>query len=186
MKRNLVLLALLGQVGCTIVLPFNHRVATTHLERTGALEARSKGPVTIKWNPADFPERVDVQGASGFVGGGSRTRIPTGVALASRITELMEKSLGLSQTATKTVNIKIIKAESKFQYSAGFFNITPAMDRGVCNLEVEITVSGEKWTQTFTSEKKDEKVGGSTTTGILEAAWDDVAIQLVAAVVKKL
>ena len=43
--------------------------------------------VMITWAPSSFPTRIDVQGASGYVGSASQTRIPTGVAMAARISE---------------------------------------------------------------------------------------------------
>ena len=37
---------------------------------------------------------------------------------------------------------------------------------------------GEKWSKTFTSKLKDPKIGGSSQTGLLDSAWDNIAVQI--------
>jgi hypothetical protein len=89
-QRVLILVGLsLFASGCAVNLPFNNRAAYPTIQDAKSLSAVNKGPISVKWIPATFTERIDVQGASGFVGGGSQTRIPTGIALSNRITEVL-------------------------------------------------------------------------------------------------
>jgi hypothetical protein len=131
-----------------------------------------------------FPQRIDTQGASGFVGGGSRTRIPTGVALSGRILEGLDSAVGVLESSKKTLTITIVKAETKFQYSAGFFNVTPAIDEGECTLEASFGIGDKSWTETFHYQLTDPKVGGTSQTAILEKVWDNIAFQVVQNVVE--
>lgn len=175
--RILPVLALAAiQSACTIALPFQNRVSYEAV--ADAKAAKKDGPgLSLKWLPASFPERVDVQGASGFVGGASRTRIPTGPAISQRVTELLDASLGLKATGTP-LTIEVVNAHSTFQYSAGMFNITPAIDRAGCTFEAKFTLGTKTWTSTFKAEKKDPKIGGTSQTGLLEQVWDDIAVQV--------
>ena len=165
--------------GCAISLPFNNRTTFEKVSEARAVDARAKGPVKLSWDPPGFPERIDIQGASGFVGGISQTRIPTGVALASRVTELLDASVGLSPTSSKWLMLRVLHAESKFEYSAGIFNVTPAIDVGVCNVKMEFILPGKAWQKEFTARYDDPAIGGKSATAILERAWDDVALQIV-------
>lgn len=171
------LISLMAYTGCSVTLPFNNRLNYESVSAAKNLRVDC-GPVHISWNPPEFPSRVDVQGASGFVGAASQTHIPTGVALASRITEVLDQSIGLSPDAQKNLKIRVVVAESKFQYSAGFFNITPSIDRAECSLNAQFICGDFQWQSQFHSTGKDSKIGGSSTTGLLEAAWDDIAIQV--------
>jgi hypothetical protein len=172
--------------GCAINLPFNERLSYQIVIDAQHLAAKSEGPIAIRWVPESFPQRIDTQGASGFVGGGSRTRIPTGVALAGRILEGLDSSVGVLESSKKTLTITVVKAETKFQYSAGFFNVTPAIDKGECTLEATFSVGDRTWTQTFHAELTDPKVGGTSQTAILEKVWDNIAFQVVQNVVEHL
>ena len=172
--------------GCAINLPFNERLAYQTVIDAQHLSAKSEGPIAIRWSPDSFPQRIDTQGASGFVGGGSRTRIPTGVALAGRILEGLDSSVGVLESSKKTLTITVVKAETKFQYSAGFFNVTPAIDAGECTFEATFAIGGTTWTQTFHAEATDPKVGGTSQIGTLEKVWDNVALQVVQNVVEHL
>lgn len=172
----LVGFALTLQIGCTVTLPFQHRVSYDRVAEAKA--AGKSGPgISIRWEPSTFPERVDVQGASGFVGGGSRTRIPTGVAISQRVTELLDASVGVKPTGAP-LTIEVVKAESTFEYSAGFFNVTPSIDKAGCTFEVKFTTGGRAWSKAFTANRKDEKVGGSSQVALLEKVWDDIAVQV--------
>ncbi|HEX7371106.1 MAG TPA: hypothetical protein VF284_12580 [Rhodanobacteraceae bacterium] len=128
--------------------------------------------------PASFPDRVDVEGASGFVGGGSRTRIPTGPGLSSRILETLDAAVGVNSSAPKVLTLTIKNAKTKFQYSAGIFNVTPAIDKASCDLDIEFALGTVRWSQSFHAEAKDPKVGGTSQTGLVEQVWDDVALQI--------
>lgn len=173
-------------LGCAVSLPFNHRLNYSAVSVAKGLPGKGIGPIAIQWEPSDFPDRIDIQGASGFVGGGSRTRIPTGQALAQRITEVLDSSIGVASGAPARLTITILSADSTFQYSAGFFNVTPALDRGGCTLTAKFAYGSQQWEESFSSQKKDPKVGGTSQTGVLEAAWDDVALQVGQSVVQHL
>jgi len=172
--------------GCAISLPFNNRLSYQAVRDAKNLAATTKGPISLKWIPPSFPERIDVQGASGFVGGGSKTRIPTGVGLANRILEAFDASIGVLDSSNKTLTIEIVNAETEFEYSAGFFNITPAIDVGRCRFEAEFAIGDKRWKDKFFSESKDPTIGGTSQTAIVEKVWDEIAIQVVRNVIQHL
>jgi len=190
MKRHLSLLVAvvgLGALsGCTVNLPFNTRPTFDTVTQARGLNARSEGPVRVTWVPSSFPDRVDIQGASGFVGGGSRTRIPIGPGLSSRILETLDAAVGVDSSAPKVLTLTIENAKTKFQYSASVFNVTPGIDRASCDLEVDFAVGSEHWSQTFHGEAKDPKVGGTSQTGLVEQVWDDIALQVTSTVVARM
>lgn len=172
--------------GCVVSLPFGQRLNFNTVSEARKFDARSKGPISLSWDPADFPERVDTQGADGFVGGGSRTRIPTGLAVSQRIAEALDASIGLGASAKRNLKVKVVRARTGFQYSAGIFNVTPAIDQASFTLEAQFDLDGKIWTKTFISELHDPKVGGSSQTGLVEKVWDDVAVQVARDVVEHL
>jgi hypothetical protein len=190
MRRTLGELSLLASlslvVGCAINLPFSNRLNYEQVSEAKHLSVARAGPIAIKWIPPDFPERIDVQGASGFVGGGSRTRIPTGVALAARITEALDSAVGLDRSSSKILTITVEQARSKFQYSAGFFNVTPSIDRAECLLQATFSFGGVEWKEQFSSSQRDPSIGGRSQTALLEKAWDDIALQVTKSVVDHL
>lgn len=169
--------------GCAINLPFTARPTFETVTQARQMNAKSIGPISVEWIPTSFPERVDVEGASGFVGGGSRTRIPIGPGLTGRILETLDAAVGVDPSAAKVLTLTIKNAKTKFQYSAGFFNVTPAMDRGSCDLDVEFSLGSEHWSQSFHAEVRDSTVGSSSQTGVVEHAWDDIALQVTQSVV---
>lgn len=164
--------------GCTVNLPFNTRPSFDTVTQARGLNAKSEGPIKVTWVPSSFPDRVDVEGASGFVGGGSRTRIPVGPGLSSRILETLDAAVGVNSGAPKVLTLTIKNAKTKFQYSAGIFNVTPAIDRASCDLDVDFAVGSTHWSQSFHAEAKDPKVGGTSQTGLVEQVWDDIALQV--------
>jgi hypothetical protein len=164
--------------GCTVNLPFNTRPTFETVTQARGLNAKSEGPVKVTWVPSSFPDRVDIEGASGFVGGGSRTRIPIGPGLSSRILETLDAAVGVNSSAPKVLTLTIKNAKTKFQYSAGIFNVTPAIDRASCDLDVDFVVGSTHWSQTFHAEAKDPKVGGTSQTALVGQVWDDVALQV--------
>lgn len=179
MKNNCLLATVLFSsilTGCAVNLPFNNRLNYTSVSQLSEIQ-KTKEIIFIKWNPSTFPQRIDVQGADGFVGGGSRTRIPTGVALSSRIEEALSQFVQLSPSGN-TLTITVDQARSGFEYSAGIFNITPAIDVANVIFTATFEYKNEKWTKTFTSNLKDPKIGGSSQTGLLDSAWDDIAVQV--------
>lgn len=184
--KCLFLLCVSYSLGCTVNLPFNNRLDYSYVNEAKRLTTSKNEPISLEWSPADFPNRVDIQGASGFVGGGSQTRIPTGVALASRITEALDSAVGVDKTSKRVLEIYILSAQSKFEYSAGMANITPGIDYAWCNVEAELSYNGTTWKDSFTSEERDETIGGSSQTGLLERVWDKIALQLTKNVVSKI
>lgn len=164
--------------GCTVNLPFNTRPSFDTVSQAKGLAAKSEGPISVTWAPASFPDRVDVEGASGFVGGGSRTRIPTGPGLSSRILETLDAAVGISSSSPKKLTLTIKNAKTTFQYSAGVFNVTPAIDRASCDLDIDFAMGSKQWSQTFHAEARDPKVGGTSQTGVVEHVWDDIALQV--------
>ena len=164
--------------GCTINLPFQNRLSYHYVQAAKAMNEGKTEPINLKWLPPDFPERIDTQGASGFVGGGSRTRIPIGIGIANRITEILDVMRGIDPKSDKTLVIKVIEAKSEFEYSAGLLNLTPGMDVGRCFLEAEFTYPGKAWKDKFSAEVKDTTVGASTQVGVLEKAWDEIALKV--------
>ena len=101
--------------GCAINLPFNHRLAYASVREAKQMHRIGDQVIAIKWIPETFPERIDVQGASGFVGGGSQTRIPTGVGLASRILEVLDTAIGINDSSKAILAITVVEAKSEFE-----------------------------------------------------------------------
>ncbi|PWC10335.1 hypothetical protein B4923_16430 [Brenneria roseae subsp. americana] len=184
-----IIFALIGVTlltGCTVNLPFNNRLGFESVKETQSAVRLEKRPnVHIKWEPNTFPTRIDIQGADGFVGSGSRTRVPTGVALSARIEEAISTFADIS-TSGKPLTITVIEAKSGFEYSAGMFNITPAIDVGTVYLKATFDLDGLTWSNEYRAQKKDPIIGGTSQTGILEAAWDDVAVQVAKDVASKI
>lgn len=173
----LLFLALLTS-GCAINLPFNNRLTYPTVQAAKNFTTGYKGQIALKWIPPTFPENIDIQGASGFSGGGSQTRIPTGVGLANRILEVLDVSIGVSDSADKVLTISVIKAKSEFEFSANLFNLSNAIDVGRCVFEAEFLFGNERWSEKFTAEGKDSTIGGTSQTGVLEKVWDDIALQV--------
>lgn len=164
--------------GCIVNLPFNNRLAYPTVQDAKDISDNQKGPIVVKWIPQTFPDRIDVQGASGFVGGGSQTRIPTGVGLSNRIIEVLDVMFGVEKSSDKVLTITVIEAKSEFEYSAGFFNVTPAIDVGRCVFEAEFICGDSRWKEKFTADEKDPTIGGTSQTGVLEKVWDNIALQV--------
>lgn len=159
--------SLLG--GCAISLPLNERLSYKFEEKATELDARKQGPIAVKWAPADFPERVDIQGASGFVGGGSRTRVPTGVAMSSRINNVLDKAIGIDKASPNIVVLHVLSAKSEFKYGFASSELT----YGAMHMQIKFEYAGNTWTEDFSSEVKS---GLAQTFGYrLENAWDQVA-----------
>ncbi len=180
MKR-LILLSILVTFlsGCAVSLPFNNRLSYAGIKEMKTVEekVKEKPIISINWEPNTFLKRIDIQGADGFVGGGSRTRIPTGIALSARIEEAISTFANVTSTG-KPLVITIIEARSGFEYSAGIFNVTPAMDVGSMVLKASFNIEGATWSGEYRSIKKEPKIGGTSQTALLEEVWDDVAVQV--------
>lgn len=178
MKKVITLFVLIFIItGCGINLPFNNRLSYKHIREAKNITKSNKGPISIKWIPANFPERIDIQGASGAVGSASNTRIPIGVALSSRITEVLDTSIGINESSRKTVIIKIDDARTEFEYCSIVIGV-PSIDLGRCFLDIEFISGDKRWRKKFKSEAYDPTYGCTSQTGILEKAWDDIALQV--------
>ena len=186
MQVNILCLLVLFMTGCTVNLPFNHRMSYSSVGEIKNIPHSQQEPISVQWIPPSFPERIDIQGASGFVGGASQTRIPTGVGLSNRIIEALDVAIGINNRSTRHLSISIINTENRFEYSAGFFNVTPAIDVGQCILEAEFTFADKHWKETFTASEKDPTIGGTSQTGILEKVWDKIAVQVARSVLSHL
>jgi len=184
MKRASLLGLSVVLAGCAITGSYGNRLDYDQVSQARDLAAKSYGPIAIKWVPADFPQRVDTQGASGFVGSLSQTKIPIGAGLSNRVTEALDEAVGIRSSSSKVLTITVENAKSKFQYSAGIFNTKPTMDRGGCVLEATFSFGDLQWKETFTSSQTDKSVGGKTETGVVQATWDEIALQVAKSVVK--
>ncbi len=163
--------------GCTVNLPFNNRLGYSSIKQIEQEIPHQNVKAHIVWVPESFVSRIDVQGSEGFVGHGSRTRIPTGVGLSSRIEEALSHILDLDISA-KPLVITVDDAYSEFEYSAGFFNITPAIDTSDVVFKARFTFGSLSWSGEYTAHRYDPTIGGTSQTGILEQAWDDIAVQV--------
>ena len=185
MRRSLLLLllAVLAGSGCKVHMPFRFQLAPKLAAEAAAARATAPGPVALRWVPADFPDRVDVQGASGYIGSISRTRIPTGVAIATRVREYLETSVGVDPKAARVVTITVLEAKSSFAYSARAKQHT--IDRGRCALRVEVDDGAARWSESYYS--SDEPGGAPPTpTGVLDGVWDEVSAALARDVLRHL
>jgi hypothetical protein len=164
--------------GCAVNLPFNTRADYDSILKAKALSIE-KNPIAVKWVPVNFPERVDIKGASGFVGRGSMTRIPIGAAISKRVIELLDVTCGVDQSSRRILTVDVIDANPEFEYSANIFNLTPGMDVGRCTFEAEFTYGDIQWRKKYTASYEDYQVGAKSQTGVLETAFDDIALQVV-------
>ncbi len=181
MKKSVLLfcLCVVGITsGCAINLPFNNRLGYPTVSEAKKLSNSKIKPVSLEWIPADFPSRIDIQGASGFVGSASQTRMPTGVALSDRIMEALDVSIGLDSSSDSVIAIYVLNAKTKFEYSAGMGNVTPGIDYGWCELEAQFNYNGTIWNEKFVSENKDTSIGSTSQTAPVEKVWDNIALQV--------
>lgn len=175
-KKLLVGIFVISLAGCAISMPFNNRLSFTAIKDMMSV-AKIDKKIAIQWQPSTFPGRVDIQGADAFIGSLSRTRVPTGSGLSSRIEEAVSTYASLSQTGEPLL-IKINYATSGFEYSAGATDVVPSMDVGSMRLNATFTFEGKTWSNIYISKVKDPTIGGSTTTSVLEEAWDNIAVQV--------
>lgn len=182
---SVTLIAVLGS-SCAVNLPFNNRMAYAKVTEAKKLALPNREPIALHWVPPEFVNRVDIQGASGFVGGGSHTRIPTGVALSNRVSEALDTAIGIDENSPRRLTITVVKAETKFRYSGAIHVTTPTIVWGMCTLDAGFEIDGMKWNETFTSTAEEDKFGGTSETGILERVWDDTALQVVRSITQHL
>lgn len=170
--------ALIFLSGCSASLPVvSDRLSYQYEEMAVGLKSSKTstiGPVSLKWIPSDFPSRVDVQGASGYVGALSRTHVPTGIALSSRIKYVLDKTFGIDPNSSKVLTITVIEAKSTFSY--GFSSAR--LSSGKCHLKAKFEFNGKTWEEEFVSQDEESKASTYSYGSRVENAWDQVALQV--------
>lgn len=158
--------------GCSVHHQFNDRLSYQSVKKIKSeVHLNSRPSLNITWIPTDFPSRVDIQGASGFIGGGSRTRIPTGIGISSRIEEAINTYADLNNDGRK-LSITVNKAETNFTY--GMSNI----DSAYVYLNVTFDLAGKKWEKEFVTKQNDKGVKDAKVTLTIEYAWDQIALDV--------
>ena len=172
----IVLVFSLSLFGCAIYLPFENRISYDYIREVKKINVVNKSPLSINWIPQSFPQRVDIQGASGFVGGASRTRIPIGVALSKRITELLDMAVGIDQKSKDTLTITVIQAKTEFKYDA--FALENTIKSASCVLKAEFTLNGHAWKSQFYASDSGASLQGTSQTAVLNSVWDNISFQV--------
>ncbi|EBR3875205.1 hypothetical protein KCE64_004814 [Salmonella enterica subsp. enterica serovar Hvittingfoss] len=186
MKKIVALcLAVSFLTGCAVNLPFNNRLSYGAIKELRQSIHNTGAKINISWEPSGFPERIDVHGASGFVGSASNTRIPTGIALSSRIEEAISTYADITPDGRNLV-IKVDDAQSKFEFASGIVNVTPTIDVADVTFKATFNLDGDIWTKEYKSRLNDPTIGGTSETGLLEKAWDTIAVQVATDVAKHL
>ena len=163
-------------------LPFRFQLTPRLAGEAAGLRGTAPGPVALRWEPAGFPTRVDLQGASEFTGSLSRTRIPTGVAISTRVRDFLGTAVGVEEGAGRIVTIRVIEARTSFEYGG---KKTGTIDRARCTLKVEVDDGMARWSEAYFS--SDEPGGNPPTlTGVLDGVYDEVSAALARDVVRRL
>lgn len=179
MKKTITtLIATMALFGCSIQLPFNDRLSYQSEKAILSQIGKTDHSVSIVWSPEKFTSMFETKGSSGFVGGGTRTRIPTGYALSSRIEEAISTYAEFNPNSER-VYFHIEDATSEFEFSANSpFTANIELDHGYASLKVTIKYKDKTITKEYHSEKTAEDGKTMSQTGVLEAAWDDIAVQV--------
>ncbi len=171
--------------GCTYDLSFNSRASHATVQEAKDLSALDRGPIAIEWNPATFPERVDTKGPSGNEGAASRANIPTGVAIATRLDELLDIAVGVDRSSPNVLTISVIEAKSDYEYAIGMIT-SRHIDAASGVFEGEFSIGNTRWRERFTAEARDRGgVDGAKGTGLLDRVWDDLALQVATSVAQR-
>lgn len=186
MRRSAALAAAIllaaSSFSCRIYLPYRFQLTQRLAEEAARMRGTSPGPISLRWEPADFPGRVDVQGASGFTGSLSRTRIPTGVAISTKVREFLDAAAGVDEAAVRVVTIRVIEARASFEFGG---KKARCIDRARCTLKVEVDDGSARWSEAYYA--SDEPGGNPPTlTGVLDGVYDEVAAALARDVVRRL
>jgi hypothetical protein len=140
--------------------------------------ADARGPIAIEWVPADFPDRVNLRSA-GPDGAATQAEVPTGVALAGRIDELLGAAVGVSAGADTVLTIFVFEARTEYVNNVD-------LDRHVsgawCVFDAEFDAGGEHWPERFEAKARGDARGS----GPIDRVWDDIALQVVASVIERL
>ncbi len=181
LKNMTILFMVLLLGGCAVALPINERLSYQYEDKAASLKIANIEDISLRWIPEDFPSRIDIQGASGFVGGGSRTRVPTGIALSNRIRNVLDKAIGIDRNSSRVLTITIIDAKSEFSYGFASSELT----YGESYLKAKFEFNGKTWEEEFSAKYDTENV--APTYGYrLEHAWDEVSLQVGKSVVNHL
>ncbi len=135
--------------------------------------------ISIIWNPSNFPASFEEKTPDAFQGKLRESRIPTGVAIASRLTEALDKSVRVIKKSDTVLLIKINNAASVYRYSEGM-----TIDYGKTTVNATFTLQGYQWTESFSYEKDNSGIGSLTNTKPLEITWDKVAVQMATSIIK--
>jgi len=176
-----LLLTLLTFTGCGITLPFTQTLSYSYENKAKDLKTSNINPIEIKWIPTGFPDRIDIQGASGFAGSGWQARIPTGYALAARILQTLDRAIGIEPGSDRILTITVLEAKSKFRLSIS----TPGLSCGECIFKAKFHFNDIMWTEEFNASVDDSSLA-PTTTYRLEVAWDQIALKVGESVVSHL
>lgn len=172
----------LSGCGAKVHLPFRFQLAP-RLAAEAASARTAGGPVALRFLPRDFPQRVDVHGADGFIGAIAKTRLPVGVALTTRVREYLEAAVGVEDGAARVVTIEVVEARTEYAFSAR--TKRQSIDRARCSLRVEVDDGVSRWSEAYFS--SDEQGGKpSTQTEVLDGVWDEVGAALARDVVRRL
>lgn len=178
----LALLLAASSLSCKLYLPFRFQLAPRLAEEATRLHGTAPGPIALRWDPASFPSRVDVQGASGFIGGASRTQIPTGISISTKVREFLAAAVGLEESAGRIVTIHVVEAKTSFEFGG---RKQGGIDRARCSLKVEVDDGSVRWSEAYFAS---DETGGQppTVTGVLDGVYDEVSAALARDVVRRL
>lgn len=183
MKKLLAVLMFLTVSGCAISPPFNNRMDYMEIRDMRGLDSPVKD-ISIEWIPTEFPNQIEIKGASGFRGSAAQVRIPTGQAISSRLVEALDQVIVVKKDSMSTIEINVEHAESNFKFIAGLLSQDQAIDWGEILMDVTFTYQGHSWKECIHYVYEDERLDGSSLTKPLEIVWDKAAIRLAISIVK--
>lgn len=171
--RIFAIMSLFILTGCTIIPNFNHRLNYNVITSTKAIQRLDAGPVQIEWAPINFPQRIDVQGAAGFVAHAAQIHIPIGAAISTRVIESLDTAIGVIPGSAKKVKINVINAKTEFTLTSGMIDPS-TISNANCVFEAEFTYENKSWSAKFNSDSKDLRIEGNA----IEKVWDDISFQV--------
>jgi hypothetical protein len=184
--RLSVCVALVLLTGCVAALPYRNQLGYDSLAQCRTLGNRDMGPIRLEWRPSTFYARMNYQGADSAMGNSFRTRIPTGPSLVSRITEALDTAVGLDSHSRQVLKVNVVEAYSRYPYSQGPYDSTPATEWGECGLWARFTFGKLEWQARFRARTPSDQVGSLSSLEVMERAWDDLALQVTRSVVEHL
>ena len=174
-----------AMAGCTQNLTFSDRASHATIQQARDLSGGGRGPIAVDWKPATFPERIDKQGPSGNEGAATRAHIPTGVAIASRLDEVLEVAVGVDRSSPNVLTVSVIEAESEYRYAIGMIS-SRHIGSGSTVFEAEFSLGQAQWRERFTAQARFRpEVDGAQGTGVLNRVWDDIALQVATSVMEQ-